>query len=104
MVGMDKLLIEAFAQWFRFPRVILLYIPLYVTAAVPMFTSDPDNPARVFSFVLMLWIGLTVVSAVVAMVALGVVANRGGKHLFVPTFNVMVIVTWIVAFSALMLY
>jgi len=104
MVGMNRWLIEAFEYWFKFPRVILLYIPLYVTAAVPMFTSDPDNPARAFSFVLMLWIGLTVVSAVVAVVAAGVVANREKKHLFVLTFNAMFILTWIVAFSALMLY
>ena len=103
MVGMNRLLIEAFEYWFRFPRVILLYIPLYVVAAVPMFTSDPDNPARAFSFALMLWIGLSVVSGVVAMVAAGVVANMGKKHLFVLTFNATFIVTWIVAFSALML-
>jgi len=103
MVGMDKLLIEAFAQWFRFPRVILLYIPLYVTAAVPMFTSDPDNPARAFSFALLLWISLTVVSAVVAMVTVGVVASGQKKRLIVPIFNATFVVTWIVLFSALML-
>jgi hypothetical protein len=104
MIGMNKLLIDAFAQWLKFPRVILLYIPLYVTAAVPMFRSDPDNPARVLSFALMLWISLTVVSAVVALIAAGLVAARGKKHLFVLTFNAMFILTWIVSFSALMLY
>ncbi len=103
MGGMNRWLIEAFEYWLKFPRVILLYIPLYVTAAVPMFTSDPDNPARAFSFALMLWIGLTVISAVVAVVAAGVVANREKKRLFVLTFNATFILTWIVAFSTLML-
>ncbi len=103
MGGMNRWLIEAFEYWLKFPRVILLYIPLYVTAAVPMFTSDPDNPARAFSFALMLWIGLTVISAVVAVVAAGVVASGEKKHLFVRTFNATFILTWIVAFSTLML-
>ena len=103
MVGMNRSLIEAFERWFRFPRVVLLYIPLYVITAVPMFTSDPDNPARAFSFALMLWISLTVVSAVVALVAAGAVAGKQKKHLFVPTFNVTFVVTWIVLFSALLL-
>ena len=103
MVGMDRWLIEAFECWFRFPRVILLYIPLYVVTAVPMFTSDPDNPARAFSFALMLWISLTVVSAVVATVTVGVVVSRQKKRLSVPIFNATFVVTWIVLFSALML-
>lgn len=81
MVGMNRWLIEALECWFRFPRVILLYVPLYAITAVPMFTSDPDNPARAFSFVLMLWISLTVVSAVVATIAVGVLAaNVGNEH------------------------
>jgi len=102
-LGVNRRLDEAFERWFRFPRVILLYIPLYVVTAVPMFTSDPDNPARAFSFTLILWISLTVVSAVVALVAAGVVAYMQKKHLFVLTFNVTFIVTWIVLFSALIL-
>lgn len=100
---MNRRLIKAFESWFKFPRVILLYIPLYVITAVPMFTSDPDNPARAFSFALMLWISLTVVSVVVALVAAGVVTNKRKKHLFAPTFNATFVVTWIVLFSALLL-
>jgi hypothetical protein len=103
MVGMNSWLIEAFERWFTFPRVILLYIPLYVITAVPMFTSDPDNPARAFSFALLLWISLTVVSAVVALVAAGAVTSKRKKHLFAPTFNATFAVTWIVLFSALLL-
>ena len=103
MVGMDRRLIEAIERWFRLPRVVLLYIALYVVTAAPMFTSDPDNPARAFSFALMLWISLTVVSAVVAMVAMGVVGYRRKKHLIVPIFNVTFVVTWIVVLSTLML-
>jgi len=100
---MDRKLIEAIERWLRFPRVVLLYIPLYAVTAVPMFTSDPDNPARAFSFALILWISLTVVSAVVAMVTVGVVASRQKKRLIVPIFNAVFVVTWIVLFSALML-
>jgi hypothetical protein len=103
MVGMDRRLIEAIERWFRLPRVVLLYIALYVVTAAPMFTSDPDNPARAFSFALMLWISLTVVSAVVAMVTVGVVASGQKKRLIVPIFNATFVVTWIVLFSALML-
>ena len=103
MVGMDRRLIEAIERWFRLPRVVLLYIALYVVTAAPMFTSDPDNPARAFSFALLLWISLTVVSAVVAMVTVGVVASGQKKRLIVPIFNATFVVTWIVLFSALML-
>ena len=103
MVGMDRRLIEAIERWFRLPRVVLLYIALYVVTAAPMFTSDPDNPARAFSFALMLWISLTVVSAVVAMVTVGVVASGQKKRLIVPIFNATFVVTWIVLFSALLL-
>jgi hypothetical protein len=103
MVGMNKWLIEAIERWLSFPRVVLLYIPLYVITAVPMFTSDPDNPARAFSFALLLWISLTVVSAVVALVAAGAVTRKRKKSLFVPIFNATFVVTWIVLFSALLL-
>ena len=100
MVGMDRWLTKAIEHWFRLPRVALLYIPLYVVAAIPMFTSDPDNPARAFSFAVMLWISLTVVSAVFAMVVVGVAGLRK-KRLFVPTFNATFIVTWVVILGAM---
>lgn len=58
-------------RWLRLPRVVLLYIPLYTVAAMPMFNSDPDNPARAFSFALMWWTGLTAAFAVVAIVVVG---------------------------------
>ena len=103
MVGMNRWLIAVFERWLRLPRVILLYIPLYVVTAVPMFTSDPDNPARAFSFALMLWISLTVVSAVVALVTAGVIASKQKKHLFASTFNATFVVTWIVLFFSLLL-
>lgn len=100
---MNRRLIETFECWCRFPRVVLLYIPLYVITAVPMFTSDPDNPARAFSFALLLWISLTVVSAVVASITVGVLAARQKKRMMIPIFNATFVVTWIVLFSALFL-
>ena len=94
---------EPFDRWLRFPRVILMYIPLYAMVAVPMFTSDPANPARAFSFALMMWILLTAVSGVVALVIGGLVAYLHDRRLFVPVFNATFVVTWIVVFGGIFL-
>ena len=101
MIGMGRWLIKAIESWFRLPRVALLYIPLYVVSAIPMFTSDPDNPLRAFSFTLPLWAILTGVSAVVASVVVGLITPLRKKRLSAPTFNATFIVTWIVIFSVM---
>ena len=98
---MNRWLIEAIEGWFRFPRVVLLYVFLYVLTAIPMFTSDPGNPARAFSFALMLWITLTVVSVVVATIVVTLGKGLRKNGLFGPIFNAAFIVTWIVVFGVL---
>jgi hypothetical protein len=103
-LGMDVRLVEAIERWLKFPRVVLLYLPLPFIPAVPMFIADSGNPARAFGWTFWLWLPLILFSGIVAGLLAVFVENKYGEEVFFPAFHTGFIIAWLAACCALFLF
>jgi hypothetical protein len=100
---MDVRLVEAIERWLKFPRVVLLYLPLPIIPAVPMFIADSGNPARALGWTIWLCLPLALFSGIGAGLLAVIAEQKYGKGVFFPAFHFGFIVSWLVACCALFL-
>ena len=89
--------------WLKFPRVVALYIPLFVMPAIPMFIADSGNPARALGWTMWLWIFLTIVSGVAGLVVAFADRLKDKSSDFLDTFHITFIISWIIVFGGILM-
>jgi hypothetical protein len=86
-----RLIGEAIERWFRFPRVVLLYLLLPVVPVLQWIKSDPISA----SWVPYVSVPLAMVAAVVGGLAGVLVENlTDRKQDFLPAFHAAFFVSW----------
>lgn len=98
---MDVWLVEAIERWLKFPRVVLLYLPLPVIPAVPMFIADSENLARAFGWTIWLWLPMLLFAGIVAGLLAVFAESKYGEEFFFPAFHSGFIISWLAACCAL---
>ncbi len=89
--------------WLKLPKVVVLYIPLFVMPAIPMFIADSGNPARALGWTMWLCIFLTIVSGVAGLVVAFADRLKDKSSEFFETFHITFIITWIIVFSGILI-
>ena len=96
-------LIEAIERWLKFPRVVLLYLPLPVIAATPMFIADSGNLPRAFGWAIWLCIPLAMGAGIVAGLLGAIAEHKYGEGYFFPAFHAGFVIAWLTACAVLFL-